>query len=64
MFRACGAWVQVENLLELRLDNADAFATDGPTALPSSILKGPMFHEMKRRAEAQAEAPAEAKPRL
>ena len=58
--------VQVENLLELRLDNADAFATDGPTALPSSILKGPMFHEMKRRAEAhaEAEAGAQAKPRL
>ena len=56
--------------MELRLDNADAFATDGPTALPSSILKGPMFHEMKRRAEAQAgaeagaEAGAQAKPRL
>jgi NAD(P)-dependent dehydrogenase (short-subunit alcohol dehydrogenase family) len=39
---------RVENMLELQLDNADAW-TEGPNGPPSAILKGPMFAELKRR---------------
>ena len=41
---------RVDNLLNVTLDNSDAFNKDAPTGMPSSILKGPMWHEMKRRA--------------
>ena len=40
-----------ENLLQLTLDNSDAWR-EGPWGPPSSILKGPMFQELKRRAAA------------
>ena len=39
-----------KNLLKLELDNADAFKTQA-NGTPSSILKGPMFEEIKRRRE-------------
>ena len=39
---------RVENMLDLQLDNADAW-TEGPSGPPSTILKGPMFQEIKRR---------------
>jgi hypothetical protein len=38
----------MENMLQLKLDNSDAFIPN-PAGPPSSILKGPMFQEMKRR---------------
>ena len=45
---------RVENLLELHVDNADAFVPASadsarPFAVPLSIMKGPMFHEIKWR---------------
>lgn len=51
---------RVDNLMKLQLDNSDAFEPDPVVGLPSSILKGPMFHEMKRLRDL---APAP-KPRL
>ncbi len=36
------------SLMELQLDNSDAFDTDGRRP-PSAILKGPMFQELQRR---------------
>ena len=39
-----------ENMLDLELDNADAFEP-GPNGLPTAILKGPIFGEMRRRRE-------------
>ena len=38
------------NLSSLELDNSDAFAAE-QSAYPSSILKGPMFAELARRAQ-------------
>jgi NAD(P)-dependent dehydrogenase (short-subunit alcohol dehydrogenase family) len=43
---------RVENLLKLKLDNADAFDT-GRSGSPTSILKGPMFQEMRRRNQSE-----------
>jgi hypothetical protein len=39
---------RVANLLTLQLDNRDAWS-QGPNGPPSSILKGPMFAELKKR---------------
>jgi NAD(P)-dependent dehydrogenase (short-subunit alcohol dehydrogenase family) len=39
---------RMDNLLEQKLDNSDAWST-GPNGPPSSILKGPLFEEIKRR---------------
>jgi len=39
---------RMENMLNLTLDNADAW-DGGPSGPPSAILKGPMFQEIKRR---------------
>lgn len=38
-----------ENMMTLKLDNSDAWET-GPSGPPSAILKGPLFQEVKRRA--------------
>jgi NAD(P)-dependent dehydrogenase (short-subunit alcohol dehydrogenase family) len=39
---------RMDNMLQLQLDNSDAW-TSGPNAQPSSILKGPLFQEIKRK---------------
>lgn len=41
-----------ENIQTLKLDNSDAF-NPGTTGIPSAILKGPMFEELKRRSQAR-----------
>lgn len=42
---------RMENMLALQLDNSDAWG-EGPNGPPSSILKGPMWQEIKRRTRA------------
>ena len=41
---------RLDNLMDFNLDNTDAFS-EGSGSHPSSILKGPMFKEMRRQAE-------------
>ncbi|MEM7078736.1 MAG: SDR family oxidoreductase [Pseudomonadota bacterium] len=42
---------RLDNLLDLQLDNADAFES-GPHGSPTSILKGPMFEQVKAARQA------------
>ncbi len=39
---------RVDSLLTRKLDNADAWLPE-PSGLPSAILKGPMYQEIRRR---------------